>query len=134
MSFGRSLALLMVIALVIISNTIRITMFSRKLEISIMKAVGATDGFIRFPFMIEGILLGVIAAGVAFGLVYIIYRLAIGAVTENLMLNLNFLSFGSFAAVIFGVFLVLGTVAGMIGSLVSIRKYLKREGSEFSEI
>lgn len=128
------IALLMVIALVIISNTIRITMFSRKLEISIMKAVGATDGFIRFPFMIEGIILGIIAAGVAFGLVYLIYRLAADAVTGNLMLNLNLLPFGSFAAIIFGIFLVLGAIAGMLGSLVSIRKYLKREGSEFSEI
>ena len=56
------IVLLSLIALVIISNTVRITMFNRKLEISIMKAVGATNGFIRFPFMVEGITLGIIAS------------------------------------------------------------------------
>ena len=58
------IALLLIIAFVIVSNTIRITMYNRKLEISIMKAVGATNRFIRFPFMVEGILLGIISAAV----------------------------------------------------------------------
>ena len=56
------IAILMVIALVIVSNTIRVTMYNRKLEISIMKAVGATDSFVRIPFVVEGILIGVVSA------------------------------------------------------------------------
>ena len=56
------IAILIVISLVIVSNTIRVTMYNRKLEISIMKAVGATNAFVRIPFVIEGVLIGLISA------------------------------------------------------------------------
>ena len=70
------IAILMVIALVIVSNTIRVTMYNRKLEISIMKAVGATDSFVRIPFVVEGMLIGVVSALIAEGLLYFCYRVA----------------------------------------------------------
>ena len=56
------IAILVIIALVIVSNTIRVTMYNRKLEISIMKAVGATDTFVRIPFLVEGLIIGIISA------------------------------------------------------------------------
>ena len=70
-------SMLFLVALFIISNTIRITMFSRKLEINIMKAVGATNSFIRWPFMVEGVLLGIISAGVSVLLLWGLYELII---------------------------------------------------------
>ena len=68
--------LLMLVSLFIISNTVRITMFSRRLEISIMKSVGATNGFIRWPFVIEGMILGVISAGLSLAAVGGLYEVA----------------------------------------------------------
>lgn len=68
--------MLFLVALFIISNTIRITMFSRKLEISIMKAVGATNWFIRWPFMIEGMILGTISGIVSLGVLWGLYAVA----------------------------------------------------------
>ena len=70
------MAILIVISMVIVSNTIRVTMYNRKLEISIMKAVGATDMFVRIPFVIEGVLIGLVSAFVAEGFVYFCYRVA----------------------------------------------------------
>lgn len=70
------IAILMIISLVIVSNTIRVTMYTRKLEISIMKAVGATDAFIRLPFVVEGMVIGIVSALLAEGLLYFCYRIA----------------------------------------------------------
>ncbi|MBQ3562053.1 MAG: permease-like cell division protein FtsX, partial [Clostridia bacterium] len=70
------IGILGIIALVIVSNTIRVTMYNRKLEISIMKAVGATDAFVRLPFVVEGIVLGLISAILSEGILYFCYRVA----------------------------------------------------------
>lgn len=72
------IAILMIISLVIVSNTVRVTMYTRKLEISIMKAVGATDTFVRLPFVVEGMVIGIISALIAEGLLYCCYRIEIG--------------------------------------------------------
>ncbi len=124
------IGLLIITALVIISNTIRITMNSRKLEISIMKAVGATNNFIRFPFVVEGVVLGVAAAGITMVIIYFVYKAVLGAVQESMMTQ-GAVPFTSFMWPLLGIFLLLGVLAGAIGSLISLGKYLRKEGSEF---
>lgn len=122
--------LLLVIALVIVSNTIRVTMYSRKLEISIMKAVGATNAFIRTPFVVEGMVLGLLSAGIASGLLYFVYRAVIDAIRDGL--NMDYVvPFRDFAWQVFGLFAVIGVLAGLLGSSIMISKYLRKEGSEF---
>lgn len=129
------IVLLSLIALVIISNTVRITMFNRKLEISIMKAVGATNGFIRFPFMIEGITLGVIASLLTVGVEYLLYKLALKALNPIMKIfTYNPVPFSDFMWIILLIFLALGIISGLIASIITISKYLRREGSEFSAL
>ena len=129
------IVLLSLISLVIIANTVRITMFNRKLEISIMKAVGATNGFIRFPFMVEGITLGIIASLLTVGVEYLLYKVAIRALEPIIsILSFNPVPFSNFMWIILLIFLALGIIAGLIASVITISKYLRREGSEFSAL
>ncbi len=121
------IALLLVVSLFIISNTIKVTMFSRRLEISIMKSVGATNSFIRWPFMVEGVIIGVIAGLLATGAVWGVYEFALRSFTAMLT------SFGGEAQVDFldyalylvAAFVGIGVFTGIFGSATSIRKYLK---------
>lgn len=125
------IAILIVISLVIVSNTIRVTMYNRKLEISIMKAVGATDAFVRIPFVIEGVLIGLVSALISEGLIYFCYRVA----TEKISAMLgDVVAFGDVALYLLLVFVIIGMFAGALGSVIMIGKYLKREGSEFTAI
>lgn len=124
------IVILLVIALVIVSNTIRITIYNRKLEITIMKAVGATDSFVRFPFIVEGITIGVISALLSEGLVYFAYRIILDTIRNTLGMD-SVVAFSSVALGLLGIFLAIGILAGSIGSAIIIGKYLKREGSEF---
>ncbi len=127
------IAILLLISLVIVSNTIRVTMYNRKLDISIMKAVGATDAFVRIPFVVEGIIIGLVSAVIAEGLLYFCYRVA----TETLISTLSttdIVKFGDMALILLLVFAGIGVFAGVIGSAIMIRKYLRREGSEFAAI
>ena len=122
--------MLFLVALFIVSNTIRITMFSRKLEINIMKAVGATNGFIRWPFMIEGILLGLIASVISVFLLWGIYELAAYTFASVVaMLKIELVSFTDYFLFLFAVFAVIGTLTGTIGSMFSMNKYLKEQRS-----
>ncbi len=127
------IGILLIISLVIVSNTIRVTMYNRKLQISIMKAVGATDAFIRFPFVIEGVVIGLISAFISEGLVYFCYRVATDTIKTTLGTG-DIVKFGDTALLLMAVFAVIGVFAGAFGSLVMISKYLKKEGSEFSAI
>lgn len=127
------IAILMVISLVIVSNTIRVTMYNRKLEISIMKAVGATDSFVRIPFVVEGMLIGVISALVAEGLLYFCYRVATETITGTLGTT-DIVKYGDVALYLLLVFLGIGIFAGALGSVIMIGKYLRKEGSEFAAI
>lgn len=127
------IAILMIISLVIVSNTIRVTMYNRKLEISIMKVVGATNSFVRIPFVIEGIVLGVISALISECVVYFCYRVS----TETMRTALSadtIVSFGSVAWLLLGMFVLIGVIAGMVGSAIMINKYLRKEGSEFKAL
>lgn len=125
------IGILIVISLVIVSNTIRVTMYNRKLEISIMKAVGATDSFVRIPFVIEGMLIGLTSALFSEGIIYFCYRVATEKITEMFG---QVVPFGDVAIYLMFVFAGIGVLAGMIGSFIMIGKYLKHEGSEFTAI
>ena len=124
------IVILLIIALVIVSNTIRITIYNRKLEITIMKAVGATDSFVRLPFVVEGITIGVISAVLSEGLVYFAYRIILDTIRSTLGMD-SVVAFSSVALGLLGIFLAIGVLAGSIGSAIIIGKYLKKEGSEF---
>lgn len=127
------IAILMVISLVIVSNTIRVTMYNRKLEISIMKAVGATDSFVRIPFIVEGMLIGVISALLAEGLLYFCYRVATETIVSTLGTT-DIVHYGDVAWWLLLIFIGIGIFAGVLGSVIMISKYLRREGSEFTAI
>ncbi len=124
--------LLFIVALFIISNTVKITMFARRLEISIMKAVGATNWFIRWPFMIEGIVLGIISAVVSFGVLAGLYQL-VKYVCGNLLAIFKPIPFTNYAGLIIAIFLVVGVVTGSLGSLFSMGKYLKEQEAVIRE-
>ena len=120
-------AILILISLFIISNTIKLTVHARRKEISIMKYVGATNGFIRTPFMIEGIIIGIISGVLSILIVgggynYIATHLANSETWQKLSLDL--LSFGDMFGQIVLVYMILGVGIGIVGSSISMRKYL----------
>lgn len=116
-----------VVSLFIIANTIRVTMFSRRQEISIMKSVGATNGFIRFPFIIEGICIGAIAGAIASVILYFSYAAIMDSISGVVpFIRLIPLEDVLIKAVI--AFIGAGILFGTIGGSISITRYLKREG------
>ena len=125
------IAILFFVSMFIVSNTIRITIYNRRLEISIMKAVGATDAFIRLPFVVEGMVIGIVSALLAEGLLYFCYRIA----TEKIVSTFGaVVPFGDAMWTLLLLFMGIGVVAGIIGSVIIISKYLRKEGSEFAAI
>ncbi|WRS27120.1 permease-like cell division protein FtsX [Oscillospiraceae bacterium MB08-C2-2] len=122
--------ILVVVSVVIITNTIKLTVFSRRKEINIMKYVGATDTFIRMPFVVEGMMIGLIAALLAFGLLWGGYWYLLKWIGENYgpyigPVYANTVDFVSVAPYVLGGFSILGIFIGMVGSGMFIRKYLK---------
>lgn len=125
--------MLFLVALFIIANTIRITMFSRKLEINIMKAVGATNWFIRWPFLVEGVLIGIISGVISLIVLWGLYELAVMSFSDLLQgFAFGMVPFSQYALQILGVFLGIGVFTGGIGSMISMNKYLKEQGSVVS--
>ena len=123
-------AILFFVSLFIVSNTIRITIYNRRLEISIMKAVGATNAFIRWPFMVEGILLGLFSAILGLGIQYGVYSVASIWLTNMLsMLGGEAVNFLDYIWIIFGIFAFSGVVIGAFGSIISLNKYLKEHSN-----
>ena len=127
------IAVLMLISLVIVSNTIRVTMYNRKLEIGIMKAVGATDAFVRIPFIVEGMVIGIVSAVISEVLLYFCYRVATESIIGALGTN-DIVKYGDMALILLALFVAIGIFAGVLGSAFMIGKYLKHEGSEFAAI
>jgi len=122
------LILLILISIFIIANTIKLTVHARRKEISIMKYVGATDGFIRWPFIIEGVLIGIMAALISIGLLAIIYSLLSNTVQQYTVMQkigVNLLAFKQMLNLLIVVYLIMGTGIGALGSSISMRKYLK---------
>ena len=123
-------AVLALVSVVVISNTIRLTVFARRKEINIMKYVGATNGFIRWPFFVEGTSVGLISGLRAAGLVIGAYALVVNRVGAmsgfwGPILGSCLLSVGQVWPAVLGAFLIFGVVIGSIGTATSIRKYLE---------
>lgn len=120
------IAMLLVISLFIIANTIKLATFHRREEIAIMKMVGATDGFIRWPFVFEGLLLGLFGAVIAFGLQWLLYSaMANGISNSDTMQLLEVVPFPNIWQPVAGIFAGAGVVIGVGGSLMAIRRFLK---------
>ncbi len=117
----------MLISIFIISNTVKLTLHNRRKEINIMKYVGATDSYIRGPFIIEGMLVGIISACIAFGITHSVYGALTGAVTgdNSIVKFIKLLSFNDIWQIFAISYAALGIVIGSLGSAFSIRKYLK---------
>ncbi|MFS0559798.1 permease-like cell division protein FtsX [Terribacillus sp. 179-K 1B1 HS] len=113
-------------AIFLISNTIKITIIARSREIGIMKLVGATNSFIRWPFFIEGLLLGVLGAIIPVALVLVGYYYLSGNLTDNISIGfVEILPYAPFAFQLAGILLAIGAIIGVWGSVMSVRKFLK---------
>jgi len=121
---GILVVILLIISMFIIANTIKLTVFARRKEINIMKYIGATDWFIRWPFVVEGAVIGFIGAIISFVLIGYIYNFAgnkLGEVFQGIM----FIKLNQIGLSIVGIFSLIGIGIGSVGSVMSIRKYLQ---------
>ena len=119
------IAVLLVVSLLIISNTVKLAMYGRKDEIAIMKMVGATNGFIRLPFVVEGFCLGMVGALLAFGLEWAGYDAMLQKINEVDSLQLfSFVPFQELLVPMVAVFAAAGMFVGIVGSWTSIRKFM----------
>lgn len=119
------IAVLLVVSLLIISNTVKLAMYDRKDEIAIMKMVGATNGFIRLPFVVEGFTLGMLGAVLAFGLEWVGYDALVQRINGIDALQLfNFVAFQELLMPMVVVFAGAGMFVGIVGSWTSIRKFM----------
>ncbi|MDD6190501.1 MAG: permease-like cell division protein FtsX [Firmicutes bacterium] len=121
------MVVLIIISIVVVSNTIKLTVFNRADEISIMKYIGATNWFIRGPFLVEGIIIGMISGGIALGITALVYSNLIEAVGEQVfsmlsmpMVPVSFLMY-NFA----WIFMALGISIGSCGSIISMKRFLR---------
>ena len=119
------IAVLLAVSLLIISNTVKLAMYDRKDEIAIMKMVGATNGFIRLPFIVEGFTLGMIGAALAFGMEWGMYDALVAEIALVDALQLfSFVPFQELLIPMIAVFVSAGLFVGVVGSWTSIRKFM----------
>lgn len=122
------LSLLIIISIFIIAYTIKLTVYARRREISIMKYVGATNRFIRGPFVVEGIIIGIISAFVTIGIVAFAYNATLAKILESSViksLTISLYGFSELFVRVLLVYILLGTGIGVLGSIISMRRYLK---------
>ncbi len=120
------IAILLIVSVFIMSNTVKLTTFDRRDEIAIMKMVGATDSFIRWPFVYEGLLLGLSGAAIAFGLQWLLYAgIVQGVQNSDTLQLLKLVPFESIWVPVAVVFGIVGIFVGVGGSLTAIRKFLR---------
>lgn len=120
------ISILLLVSVFIIANTIKLTTFDRRDEIAIMKMVGATNGFIRWPFVYEGFLLGLFSAVIGFFLQWGLYEMVTRSVDANDTIRLiRIVPFGDMWVYVAGIFLGVGMLIGVGGSLSAIRKFLQ---------
>ena len=125
---GVLLILLVAISVFIISNTIKLTVHARRKEISIMKYVGATNSFIRWPFIVEGIIIGILSAIFTILVIYGGYTVIIQKIIQSMAqahISVSLLSFNDLYKTILIVYFGLGIGIGIVGSSISMRKYLE---------
>lgn len=120
------IGILLFISVFIISNTVKITVAARRKEISIMKYVGATNGYIRGPFMVEGMLLGLIGTAISISIVYYGYKYLVSSLNEKLyvLLTVYMIPPGTMFNDIAIIFVAIGVGIGLLGSIVSLKKFL----------
>ncbi|MCQ2563537.1 MAG: permease-like cell division protein FtsX [Mogibacterium sp.] len=121
-----AMAFLIIVSIVIVANTIKLTVFNREKEISIMKYLGATNWFVKAPFIWGGIIIGILASVIATGLTYIIYKRIVGIIGGDILriLSVNLVPAEQLTLTLLASFLCLGIGIGVIGSAISIRKFL----------
>ncbi len=124
---GWVIILLLVVSLFIISNTIKLTVYNRRLEIGIMKSVGATNTFIRVPFLVEGMALGLIAGVLTFGITYFIYHELEGMFDFGAFVG-GLIPFADLGWLLGIGYVAAGMLTGVVGSAIAMGKYLKNEG------
>ena len=125
---GVILVLLIIISVFIIANTIKLTVHARRKEISIMKYVGATNGFIRWPFIVEGILIGIISAIITIVILGFTYNFIADKISSSEVMNVmgyNLLTYSNMLSMLFVVYIGMGIGIGAVGSAISMRKYLE---------
>ena len=120
--------ILSLVSLFIISNTIRVTMFSRRLEISIMKSVGATNWFVRVPFIVEGVIIGLLSGGVASGLLVLVYNKLVSSIASIPLFSPVDIVPITWRITL--IFMLAGALFGALGGLITLGKYLKKEGGD----
>lgn len=121
------IAILILISMFVVGNTIKLTVIARQREINIMKYVGATNWFIRWPFVIEGMVLGVLGSGIAIGIVGFGYKYIFDLITQKtyVMISANMIPATAIIDDLAIIFVVLGTGIGALGSIFSMRKFLR---------
>ena len=122
------LIILIIISIFIISYTIKLTVYARRREISIMKYVGATNSFIRTPFVVEGVIIGIISSALTLGIISGLYNVVLEKILSSTVFQrvpVTLYSFNDLFVKILIVYLLLGTGIGILGSVISMRKYLK---------
>ena len=122
------MVLLICISIFIIANTIKLAVHARRKEISIMKYVGATNGFIRWPFMVEGIIIGILSALITVVILGFTYNIVIDKMSQNdtmQIIGYSFLNFSDMLSLLLTVYIIMGIGIGTIGSAISMKKYLE---------
>ena len=120
------MAILVFVSMFIMSNTIKLATFSRREEIAIMKMVGASNGFIRLPFVIEGLVLGILGGGLGFLAQWGLYNLVTGSLMDSLAEGfLSPVQFMDVAPMVLVIYLAIGVLIGVFGGVNAIRNYLK---------
>ncbi len=120
------IVILVVVSIFIMSNTIKLATFSRREEIAIMKMVGASNGFIRFPFIVEGLVLGLFGGLLGFFIEWGVYDIVTNRVMMGLMGNLiTVVPFAELKMLVLAIFAGVGLVVGAFGSSIAIRNYLR---------
>jgi cell division transport system permease protein len=125
---GVILLLLVIISVFIIANTIKLTVHARRKEISIMKYVGATNNFIRWPFIVEGMIIGIISSAISIVIIGFAYNIIAGQLVNTKFMqtiNMSLVGFNDIISSIIVVYMLLGIGIGAVGSVISMRKYLK---------
>ena len=122
------MAFLIVVSVIIVANTIKLTVFNRSKEIGIMKYLGATDRFVRAPFVVNGIVIGLFSSAIATGLIFLIYGKMIEILGADIarILSVSMVPAGSLIFNLLEIFLGLGVGIGILGSIISIRRFLKK--------
>lgn len=123
-----AMGFLVIVSIIIVANTIKLTVFNREKEIGIMKYLGATDQFVRAPFIWGGIIIGAVSAGIATGLTYLIYNKIIEIIGADIarILSVTVVPSEYLMTNILIIFLCIGISIGVCGSIISIRRFLDR--------